>query len=96
MFGKGKETRKSKNTHGFKTQHHFLLLLKGYSQLRKSELIDLIESKGSRSLLDDPVPDINVTVLVPTIVPRRLQTAANKVKNIAKKKTTNSVIYWTE
>ena len=32
--------------------------VKGYSQLRKSELIDLIESKGSRSdrsLLDDDV-----------------------------------------
>ena len=63
--------------------------VKGYSQLlRKSELIDLIESKGSRSdrsLLDDPVPDINVPVLVPTIVPRMIKTVASKVKDIVKK-----------
>ena len=62
--------------------------VKGYSQLRKSELIDLIESKGSRSnisLLDDPVPDINVPVLVPTIVPRMIKTVASKMKDIVKK-----------
>ena len=72
--------------------------VKGYSQLRKSELIDLIESKGSRSdrsLLDDPVPDINVPVLVPTIVPRMIKTAASKVKDIVKK-STEAVIDWAE
>ena len=70
----------------------------GYSQLRKSELIDLIESNGSRSdrsLLDDPVPDINVPVLVPTIAPRMIKTAANKVKNIVEK-STKAVIDWAE
>ena len=72
--------------------------VKGYSQLRKSELIDLIESKGSRSdrsLLDDPVPDINVPVLVPTIVPRMIKTVASKVKDIVKK-STEAVIDWAE
>ena len=72
--------------------------VKGYSQLRKSELIDLIESMGSRSdrsLLDDPVPDINVPVLVPTIVPRMIKTVASKVKDIVKK-STEAVIDWAE
>ena len=72
--------------------------VKGYSQLRKSELIDLIESKGSRSdrsLLDNPVPDINVPVLVPTIVPRMIKTVASKVKDIVKK-STEAVIDWAE
>ena len=56
----------------------------------KKELIDLIESKGSlalhpdRSLLDDPVPDIYVPVLVPIIAPRMIKTAANKVKTLWK------------
>ena len=45
----------------------------GYSQLRKSELIDLIASRSDRSLLDDPVPDINVPVIVPTIAPRMIK-----------------------
>ena len=67
----------------------------GYSQLRKSELIDLIESRSDRSLLDDPVPDINVPVLVPTIAPRMIKTAASKVKNIVEK-STKAVIDWAE
>ena len=52
-------------------------------------------SRSDRSLLDDPVPDINVPVLVPTIVPRMIKTVASKVKDIVKK-STEAVIDWAE
>ena len=61
------------------------------------ELRSLAKERGVKgySQLDGPVPDINVPVLVPTIVPRMIKTVASKVKDIVKK-STEAVIDWAE
>lgn len=75
--------------------------LRGYSRLRKAELIGILQQssvgdgiEGTRSLLDDPVPDITPT-LVPTLVPRMITTAVSNVKDVVEK-SAKAVTDWAE